>query len=382
MKLKINGNIIVLGGRGEESQIRLRENTSEGVCIGSIAKLVAPSEAESGSIREDEQYIYPVFRALSKIVIPGYWLNFTLGNVLKSSTVLLKNQTVYPNHDTDVEKWLGVVEDSAWSEKSDPNGIDITLKIDKIINPRIAAGLKMRPPALHSGSVGIRFKWQKSHPDLDQFWYKLGTTVDNKLVTIDITEITSYTEFSVVYQGADPYAKQQLRAPQFEGDEENNASLISESHAQEEKNVKLKKQFCEKLGLKTESLFAQGVEEVEISQAQFDALMADIERVNASLAAENKTLKPKAELGEQYEKSLRDDAEKFYRLCTGDKADDAVIKTLQSADIETVKALTADYKARAEQLHPSKNRQSSVTTDGNSQRSKAGDEDAESFKIK
>lgn len=386
MRVKKTSNAVMLVDDGVV--VKLRANKAEGMCIGNVAKLLAPSEATPAAIREDEKYIYPVFRALSKIVIPGYWLNFSLGNVLKQSVALLKNQTVYPNHDTDVEKWLGVVEDSLWSEKSDPAGIDITLKIDKVINPRIAEGLKMRPPALHSGSVGIRFKWQKSHPDLDQFWYKLGTTVDNKLVTIDITEITSYTEFSVVYQGADPYAKQQLRAPEFGNEQETNAATTSgttalqniETHAQEETNVKLKKKQCEKLGLKTETLFAKG-DEIDLSQEQFDAIMLDAERVHAAQAEEIAALKPKAELGAQFEKAQRDEADKFYRLCNADSIDEGMVKALKDLPIETVQALAKDYKARAEKLHPGKERQSSASGDGNHQTS-AGEEDVSAFKIK
>lgn len=368
IRVKKKSNAVMLVDDGFVA--KLRANNAEGMCIGNVAKLLAPSEATTTAIREDDKYIYPVFRALSKIVIPGYWLNFSLGNVLKNSTALLKSQTVYPNHDTDVEKWLGVVEDSIWSNASEPNGIDITLKIDKVINPRIAEGLKMRPPALHSGSVGIRFKWQKSHPDLDQFWYKLGTTVDNKLVTIDITEITSYTEFSVVYQGADPYAKQQLRVAEFDNEQEMNAGTNNgapalqniETHAQEETNVKLKKKQCEKLGLKTETLFAKG-DEIELSQEQFDALMLDAERVHAAQAEEIAALKPKAELGEKFEALQRAEADKFYRLCNPESVDEGMVKALQALPLETVQALAKDYKARADKLHPGKDRQSSVNAD-------------------
>ncbi len=393
MRLKKKSNAVMLVDNGFVA--KLRANNAEGMCIGNVAKLLAPSETEPGKIREDEKYIYPVFRALSKIVIPGYWLNFSLGDVLKKSVELIKHQTVYPNHDTDVEKWLGVVEDSVWSQNSEPAGIDITLKIDKVINPRIAEGLKMRPPALHSGSAGIRFKWVKSHPDLEGFWNKLGTTVENKLVTIDITEITSYTEFSVVYQGADPYAKQQLRVADFGNEDypdaatiaDADASLNENTHAQEETNVKLKKKQCEKLGLKTETLFAKG-DEIELSQEQFDALMLDAERVHSAAAQaltdqanEIAALKPKAELGEKYEAAQRDEADKFYRLCNPESVDEGMVKALQTLPLETVQALAKDYKARAEKLHPGKDRQSSVT-EGNSQQTSAGEEDVSAFKIK
>lgn len=359
IRVKRKGNLVTLVD-GEKG-IMLREGSFEGVCLQSAAKLLAPNDAAQAAMREDEQYIYPSFRALSKIVIPGYFLNFGLGDVLKKATKLLLNQTVYPNHDRDVHQWLGVVSEVMWSDTEEPNGIDIVLKIDKKESPRIAAGLKMRPPAIHSGSVGVRFKWQKSHPELENFWYKLGAEVDGKLVTIDVTEITSFDEFSLVYQGGDPFAKQKLSLP-GEDTLQNTASQFEKPHAQEEKNVKLKKKQCENLGLKTDDIFAKG-DEVELSQEQFDALMLDAERVHEAQAQEIATLKPKAELGEKFEKAQRDEAEKFYRLCNPEDADEEVIKTLQTAPIATVAALAKDYKSRAEKLHPGKDRQSSASGD-------------------
>lgn len=388
IRMKRKGKTVLLVDG--EVGVQLREGNFDGICVHSAAKLLAPSEPTAAAMKEDEQYIYPQFRALSKIVIPGYWLNFTLGDVLKKSVGLLLNQTVYPNHDRDVNQWLGVVAEAMWSDTEEPNGIDVVLKIDKINSPRIAAGLKMRPPAIHSGSVGIRFKWQKSHPDLENFWYKLGAEVDGKTVTIDITEITSFDEFSLVYQGGDPNAKQKLRLPDFGNEQETNARPNAgatalqniEAHAQEETNVKLKKKLCEKLGLKTETLFAKGGEEIELTQETFDGLMLDIGRVNEAQEQEIAALKPKAELGEKFEKSQRDDAEKFYRLCAGENVDEGLIKTLQTAPMETVAALAKDYKSRAEQLHPGVDRQSSSTGADLSQATRSDKADVANFKIK
>src|SRR5205085_9858708 len=47
---------------------------------------------------KDSDYIYPLFRALSKATIEGHWLDFTTDNVLKDSMPLLERQTVYKNH--------------------------------------------------------------------------------------------------------------------------------------------------------------------------------------------------------------------------------------------------------------------------------------------
>src|SRR5258708_33975748 len=55
-------------------------------------------------------YIYPVFRALSASVIPGYWLDYSRPGVLEESASMLQGQTVYKNHAfMDFEQWFGVV---------------------------------------------------------------------------------------------------------------------------------------------------------------------------------------------------------------------------------------------------------------------------------
>ena len=55
----------------------------------------------------ESDYIYPVFRALSASVIPGYWLDYSRPGVLEESASMLQGQTVYKNHDfMDVEQWV------------------------------------------------------------------------------------------------------------------------------------------------------------------------------------------------------------------------------------------------------------------------------------
>jgi hypothetical protein len=59
-------------------------------------------------VPRSQDYILVNFRAISKTLIDGYFLDFTVGDVLKESTPLLLGQTVYPNHDfMDISNWLG-----------------------------------------------------------------------------------------------------------------------------------------------------------------------------------------------------------------------------------------------------------------------------------
>lgn len=173
--------------------------------------------AESFTPKE-EDFINPTYRLLSKSVLPrgGNPIDFTYGDVLKESMHLLVGQTIYPDHEGFVGNGLGVISAVEWQEsytfngKKIPAGINGTLKIDAVANPRIARQILMRPPAIHSSSVTVNFGWKKSHSLSDEeFNNRLGTIAeDGKLVSKVVTNIRNYYENSLVPHGADVFAKQ------------------------------------------------------------------------------------------------------------------------------------------------------------------------------
>lgn len=168
---------------------------------------------------KDTEFINPVFRLLSATIVSKNWNPTDFGHidgVLKASMGLLLGQTVNCDHSTDVGNAIGSVSEVIWQESYKdgkvviPAGINGVLKIDGKSNPRIARGILMEPPAIHSNSVTVQFKWEQSHPDmsLDDFYDKIGT-YDKKgeLVRRIVTEIIRYHETSLVSHGADPYAQ-------------------------------------------------------------------------------------------------------------------------------------------------------------------------------
>lgn len=96
-----NGNVVYLLGNENEASVQLDLSLGLGVSFEASTLL---QQNESEKFKEDEQYYYPKFRALSKNVVEGYWLDFTQGDVLKNSTEKIVNQTVYPNHWRDIER--------------------------------------------------------------------------------------------------------------------------------------------------------------------------------------------------------------------------------------------------------------------------------------
>lgn len=168
---------------------------------------------------KDEEFIHPIFRLLSATVVSKNWNPTDFGHipgVLKESMGLLLGQTVNCDHSTDIGNAIGSVSEVIWQEAYKdgkiviPAGINGVLKIDGKANPRIARGILMEPPSIHSNSVTVQFAWEQSHPELsaEDFYEKIGS-YDSKgqLVRRIVTNIIRYHETSLVSHGADPYAQ-------------------------------------------------------------------------------------------------------------------------------------------------------------------------------
>lgn len=177
-----------------------------------------PNLDKSELTPKDEEFIEPMFRLLSETIVSKNWnpTDFGQNGVLKASMKMLLGQTVNCDHETNIGNAIGAVSQVMWQESykdgsfTIPGGINGILKIDGKANPRIARGILMEPPSIHSNSVTVQFKWDKSHPGMedDEFYQKLGT-YDSKGVMVRrvVTEVVRYMETSLVSHGADSFAQ-------------------------------------------------------------------------------------------------------------------------------------------------------------------------------
>jgi len=168
---------------------------------------------------EDSEFIEPVFRMLSKTIVHANWnpIDFGYKSALKDSMNLLIGQTINVDHETPVGNAIGSVKSVFWqnSYKTEaglivPAGINGVFKIDGKSNPRLARGIMMDPPSIHSNSVTVAFQWEQSHPNMavDEFWSKLGTFDENgEMIRRLAVKVKAYYETSLVSHGADPFAK-------------------------------------------------------------------------------------------------------------------------------------------------------------------------------
>lgn len=182
---------------------------------------------------KDSEFIEPVFRMLSNcIVAKDYMPTEFPKDILKASMGLLLGQTVNCDHETEIGNAIGSVKEVSWQNAYTdetmgieiPAGINAVLKIDAKANPRIARGIMMDPPSIHSNSVTVQFEWKPSHSFEKEweFYDKLGTIAeDGTMVRRIVTKIISYKETSLVSHGADPFAQiiknGKINNPQYAG---------------------------------------------------------------------------------------------------------------------------------------------------------------------
>lgn len=367
-----------------------------------------------------DEFIEPIFRLLSATIVSKNYnpTDFSQPGVLKASMRMLLGQTVNCDHSTDIGNAIGSVSQVMWQDGYKdgnfmiPAGINGVLKIDGKANPRIARGILMDPPSIHSNSVTVQFKWDKSHPDMDDrdFWDKLGT-YDEKgnMIRKVVTEVVRYLETSLVSHGADSFAqkigedgkiinpefakrtwtsfseyqedtkkayyftdfKEDINSYQENNDTPQNNINTNNSLNNNTMNKELK-EFLEKLFGDNLLSLAEGQEvstELALSAVQSlvngkktletkitnlttekDQLTEQITQKDAEIA----NLTAMSTVGKNYIASLREEVVGNYKKLKGDKADETIVTMLnaETTGLQTLISLNKDYKAQLEEKFP------------------------------
>lgn len=372
---------------------------------------------------KDSEFIEPMFRLLSSTIVSKNWnpTDFSQGGVLKASMKMLLGQTVNCDHETNIGNAIGSVSKVVWQDEykdgkfTIPAGINGVLKIDGKANPRIARGILMDPPSIHSNSVTVQFRWDKSHPEMEdnEFYEKLGT-YDSKgnMVRRMVTEVVRYLESSLVSHGADSFAQKigkdgKIVNPEFASRTWNSYSEYMEDQTRQyffedtksqdfngdttvnfnenqgsEESIKINN-MNEELRLFLEKLFGKNMltlgegkeatqeEAISLIQSMVNDLTSLNEKVTnleaekvtlsekvTNLEAEAVSLKEMADLGKSYVTKLREEAVSNYKKVQGDKFDekDPVYLMLNSdtTPLITLEGMKKSYEQRLEELFPMK----------------------------
>lgn len=320
-------------------------------------------ERTADIIPSDDDYISVKFRALSKTIVPGHWIDWSKDGVLKNSASKLLGQTVYPNHDfTDITKWLGSVASVAWDEAGEQSegvpGINVEYKIDALMNPRIARGLMMKPPAIHSTSMTVLFKYEYSHPEIAadnkyRFFDLLGEEVEGQIVRLVVTEILEYWEASLVFQGADRLAKQHTTETDLAG---MSADTDDESELNTGvKKMKLTQEQKTKLGI---GFDGDDVPETEILTAA-ETLAEKLSAVDQTNIAE---LTARAEAGDALVSEKRADVTRLARLAElgadDGELEPVIAEQIAGASVDQLQKLGSYYSKKVADRFPAGGRSS------------------------
>ena len=425
------GHSLIIGHKPKNIELsKVGEATSASSELGSIEKFglfdkstpnyntFYPDASPDDWKPSDDEFIYPVFRLFSETIVVknGVPIDFSGGDIVKNSMPLLIAQTVNPDHESGVvANALGAVSEVTWQEAYKakgvkvPAGINGVLKIDAKSNPRIARGIMMDPPSIHSDSVTVKFTWKKSHESVEDFWSKAGTYDDKgELIRLVVTGIVLYHELSLVSHGADPYAQKVnengiINNPKYAStvyglSAEDNKTVFDfkrmgiSSHTLSFSNKPLNNddmtfpELLVELGLAPESYpdqaaltaaitasFAQGVTlsallkvDEKLTPDSLTALLARPEKAgeDAPTADQTATLVKVTELGGlkvvettvangvKYLTTIRSSALANYKLAMGSKVDETIENTIKEADLKQALAFDQQYNTMVEEKLP------------------------------
>ncbi|MAO08119.1 MAG: hypothetical protein CL596_05335 [Alteromonas sp.] len=360
---------------------------------------------------KEEEFIYPIFRMLSEtIVSKGAPIDFSKKNVLKKSMGMLLGQTINIDHEFAVGNAIGAVKEVFWQKSYKdgdivvPAGINAVMMIDGKSNPRIARGINMNPPSIHSNSVTVRFKWEPSHEfeDQNEFYWKVGTyDEDGKLIRLIVTEITSYHETSLVSHGADAFAQKigedgKIVNPKYASKvysfavdkpitgifqldyKSQNLNFMADSipdsinnNHNKNNNLENMDKILDELNsqfgfegdkkLTKENLVSSLKTNFDTVQGQKDKLETEVQTLKDEKAdlqnslddseKEVEKLKGYKDQSDKIDKltsDVRAEALKHYKLAKGKDADEGIINLINTANLETAKSLLNDYSKESD----------------------------------
>ena len=179
----------------------------------------------ANAIPKPEDFLPFAFRHISATILgAGSWkcTDFTNEKVIKKLAGLLSNKPVYFNHDLDASRVIGANGTLRFTPAKKvqgtviPAGVDGPIWIDGVLHPEICRQLASYPvPQIQSVSTTVLFEWEPSHefqdssgnPDEYEFEYQIGKVVQGKMVRRIVQDVIEGYETSLVWNGADPFAK-------------------------------------------------------------------------------------------------------------------------------------------------------------------------------
>lgn len=322
-------------------------------------------ENQDGLVKKESRFI-------SAVIVDNYYCPFDLTKegVLKAALPMFKGLGLYKDHHRSVDNNIGAVMDCYYDDTSKPPGINGWACIDRELDPLSA--IRLERGYVTRFSITLSFSWEKSHKMNDDAFYEaLGDVIDNELVRLIVTKITSITEVSLVYYGADPNAKALSR----DSNQNKNYALISRDKEVNKVDEEIKK-------LLEAALKREIATDVQYTLAVRDAL-TELEKVktdNQALETQVAELQAAKEFQDTVTQALRDDVLADASKVGMGKAKARDEMLIKQADYDGLLELKKDFQEELESMFPGE-RRSSVEleapkpkeTENNAQEANMGD---------
>lgn len=161
-----------------------------------------------------EDFLLFPFRQLSATIVGSRtWkaTDFSNEKVLSAATNLLTSVPAYKNHNIYVGEEVGTVGQAKWVPKQGkiPAGIDAPFVIDSVLNKNLCRQMLSPVSPIQCCSVTVIFDWESSHEFEEEwhFYQHVGEIINDEEVRRIVTKIHSFIESSLVWKGADPWAR-------------------------------------------------------------------------------------------------------------------------------------------------------------------------------
>ncbi|EKO61926.1 hypothetical protein LEP1GSC082_0691 [Leptospira kirschneri str. H2] len=329
---------------------------------------------------ENEEYAEFNFRMLSAVLIEGWWCDFRNSTILETAVEKFSTK-IYTDHQRTVRNSIGITRNPIFTNRNGIPGIDAVFRIYKEFASDVIARLKTKPALIDANSAGVSFTYEKSHPQLDNFYEHLGEVIDGQYVRLIVTKILSVFETSLVAVPADNTARKFAAGFDFP---QNNLTNLNN----QEDKMKIKRTILSLLGVDSQKfglspgegefveLPSEKMESVleeagiTITKLQDGARQSAVLQNNlnqfaklfgnetfpanvdfASKVAELQSLleEPKKLLNAERERAVT-----AYRVFTKNQPDSVIEALIQGANLEQAKAFSKQYGASLENSHPLK----------------------------
>lgn len=217
-------------GRGSLQLFKVHSDVERIMHQGAADRLYEKLGLEKPAGKKLQQFDFPMipemndffmfpFRHISATVVgSGTYkaTDFSNDGVLKKSTKYLTGKPAFLNHQQITGTEVGVVGEVEWVNAYThttgvkiPGGIEGPFVIDSKLHGDLVRKMSSPVSPINSSSVSVDFEWEASHEferDSDFYWH-LGEMIDGTEVRRIVKEVVDYYESSLVWLGADPYAR-------------------------------------------------------------------------------------------------------------------------------------------------------------------------------